>query len=188
MLPLVLLLVLGVVEVGFALLDQQVVTKLTREGSNLISRDTVSRRMRRPRMQTMASRPVNFANGSRMIFSVLQEGRDDRDGQLQQDHPVPALRVRELHGLEQADHAGGGSFSGAPDYEAVNSDTNTGLQVTNVPANLVAVPGGYDLRHRDLHAAHADHAVRPASASRCRRSSIRSPTFSAGGCARFPQR
>ena len=31
-LPLVLLIVLGVVEVGFALLDQQVVTKLTREG------------------------------------------------------------------------------------------------------------------------------------------------------------
>ena len=39
-LPLVLLIVLGVVEVGYALLDQHVVTKLTREGSNLISRDT----------------------------------------------------------------------------------------------------------------------------------------------------
>ena len=38
--PLVLVLVLGVIEVGYALLDQHVVTKLTREGSNLISRDT----------------------------------------------------------------------------------------------------------------------------------------------------
>ena len=97
MLPLVLLIVLGVVEVGFALLDQQVVTRLTREGSNLISRDT-SLADAATAMQTITSRPVNFANGSKMIFSVLQEGRDDRDAQLQPDHPVSALRVRELHG------------------------------------------------------------------------------------------
>ena len=31
---------LGVVETSYGLLDQHVVTKLTREGSNLISRDT----------------------------------------------------------------------------------------------------------------------------------------------------
>ena len=37
--PLILLVALGVVEVSYALLDQHVVTKLTREGSNLISRD-----------------------------------------------------------------------------------------------------------------------------------------------------
>ena len=39
-LPLLMVLVLGVVEVSYALLDQHVVTKLTREGSNMISRDT----------------------------------------------------------------------------------------------------------------------------------------------------
>jgi hypothetical protein len=38
--------------------------------------------------------------------------------------------------------AGTGSFGPAPDYQAVNSDTNTGLRVTNVPANLIAVRGG----------------------------------------------
>ena len=34
--PLILVVALGVVEVGYALLDQHVITKLTREGSNLL--------------------------------------------------------------------------------------------------------------------------------------------------------
>ena len=38
-LPFLMVIVLGVVEVGYALLDQHVVTKLAREGANLISRD-----------------------------------------------------------------------------------------------------------------------------------------------------
>ena len=40
LMPLILVVALGVIEFGYALLDQHVVTKLTREGSNLISRDT----------------------------------------------------------------------------------------------------------------------------------------------------
>ncbi|MGH8638270.1 MAG: hypothetical protein ACREUZ_14140, partial [Burkholderiales bacterium] len=38
--------------------------------------------------------------------------------------------------------AGSGSFGSAPNYEAANSDNNTGLRVTNVPSDLVAVRGG----------------------------------------------
>ena len=34
------------------------------------------------------------------------------------------------------------AFGGPPNYEAVNSDNNTGLQVTNVPANLITPRGG----------------------------------------------
>ena len=47
---------LGVVEVGYALLDQHVVTKLTREGSNLISRD-VTLQDAATAMQSMTTRP-----------------------------------------------------------------------------------------------------------------------------------
>ena len=36
----------------------------------------------------------------------------------------------------------GGSFGGAPDYQAVNSDNDTGLRVTSLPASLIAVNGG----------------------------------------------
>ena len=62
-LPFVLVLALGVIEVGYALLDQHVVTKLAREGSNLISRDT-SLADAATAMRNMSSRPVNFNNGS----------------------------------------------------------------------------------------------------------------------------
>jgi hypothetical protein len=45
-------------------------------------------------------------------------------------------------GSSQLATRGGGSFRGAPDYEAVNADSNTGLQVTTVlPVALAADPG-----------------------------------------------
>ena len=39
-LPFLVVLVLGLTELGYALLDSHIVTKLTRESSNLISRDS----------------------------------------------------------------------------------------------------------------------------------------------------
>ena len=71
--PLVVVVALGVIEVGYALLDQHVVTKLTREGSNLISRDTTIDDAVTA-MRSMTTRPVDFATRSRVIFSVLKKG------------------------------------------------------------------------------------------------------------------
>ena len=70
-LPLVLVLALGVIEVSYALLDQHVVTKLTREGSNLISRDS-SLADTGTALRNMSSRPVDFATSARVIFSVIK--------------------------------------------------------------------------------------------------------------------
>ena len=70
-LPLIVVVALGVVEVSYALLDQHIVTKLTREGSNLISRNT-SLGDAATAMRTMSSRPVNLDDGSRLIFSVIR--------------------------------------------------------------------------------------------------------------------
>jgi Flp pilus assembly protein TadG len=72
-LPLVLVVALGVIEFGYALLDQHVVTKLTREGSNLISRDTTIDDAI-ALMRSMSTRPVDFSTRSRVIFSVLKKG------------------------------------------------------------------------------------------------------------------
>ena len=140
-LPLVLLIVLGVVEVGFALLDQQVVTKLTREGSNLISRDT-SLQDAATAMRTISSRPVNFDNGSKLIFSVLRKGATTGSANYNRIILYQRYEFGTYTGSSKLTTAGGGSFRGAPDYEANNADSNTGLQVTNVPANLVTDPGG----------------------------------------------
>jgi Flp pilus assembly protein TadG len=141
-LPLVLMIVLGVVEVGFALLDQQVVTKLTREGSNLISRDT-SLLDATTALRATASRPVNLDNGSsKLILSVLMKGATTGSANYNKMILYQRYVYGSYPGTSKLVTAGSGSFGAAPDYVAVNSGTNTGLQVTNVPANLVQSPGG----------------------------------------------
>jgi len=140
-LPIFLVIVLGIVEVGYALLDQHVVSKLSREGSNLISRD-ITLQDATSAMKTMNTRPVNFDNGSRLILSVIKKvatvGSPNYDKMI--------LYQRAEYGSFAAASAlttkGTVSFGGPPNYEAPNSDTNTNLQLTNAPANLIVVSGG----------------------------------------------
>jgi hypothetical protein len=133
--PFVLVLVLGVVEVGYATLDQHVVSKLTREGSNLISRDT-SLADAAAAMSSMSSRPVNFDDGSsKVIFSVVKKVATEGSN----NYNKAVLYQRYVYGT----YAGasmlnnsGGAFGTAPQFEAVNSDNDTRLQVTNVPSTM----------------------------------------------------
>jgi Flp pilus assembly protein TadG len=140
--PVVIVLVLGVVELGMALQDQHLITKLTREGSNLISRDTTVQDAATA-MRAMTSRPVNFDDGSsRIIFSVIKRGATTGTPNFDKMVLYQRYAYGTYSGTSQIRIAGSGSFGGAPDYEAANSDSNTGLQVTNLPANLVSVQGG----------------------------------------------
>jgi len=141
MLPLVIALVLGVVELSYALLDQHVVTKLTREGSNLISRNT-SLQSAATVLTSMSTRPVNFSGGSsKLIFSVIR--RIDTTGATNFGRDVLYQRYEYggALGNSQLTTAGSGSFGGAPEYQANNPDTDTSLRVTNLPANFL-VNGG----------------------------------------------
>ena len=70
-LPLLILIAFGVVEVSYVLFDQHIVTKLTREGSNLISRNTTLGDAMTA-MRTMSSAPVDLDDQSRIIFSVVR--------------------------------------------------------------------------------------------------------------------
>jgi hypothetical protein len=138
--PILVIVALGVVDVGNALLNQHIVTKLTREGSNLISRDT-DLIDAATALRMMASGPVDFNNGSTVIFSVLKRGATT--GTPNYDRLI--LYQRYTMGTLAATSAistGGGSFGGPPNFEAANSDHDTRLRVTNLPSNLVAVPGG----------------------------------------------
>jgi hypothetical protein len=140
-LPLALIMVLGVIEVGYALLDQHVVTKLTREGSNLISRD-VTLLDAGVAMQTMVTRPVDFTNGSRLIFSVLK--KVSTTGAVNYDRIILYQRheVGTLAASSTLQTAGVGAFGSAPEFTAINSDNDPNLQITNLPANLDIVRGG----------------------------------------------
>jgi hypothetical protein len=140
-LPFLVVLVLGVTELGYALLDSHIVTKLTRESSNLISRD-MSIQDAATAMTTMSSRPVNFADGSsKIIFSVVR--KVDTVGAA--NYGVPVLYQRYVYGSYSGTSAlltsGTGSFGGAPDYQASNADGDTRLQVTNLP-NAASMPLG----------------------------------------------
>jgi Flp pilus assembly protein TadG len=139
-LPLLCLMVLGVVELSYALLHQHVVTRLSREGSNLISRDTTLQDAATA-MTNMASQPVNFATNSRVIFSVIK--RVATVGASNYDKDV--LYARYQYGALSAASAlttrGSGSFGAAPDYQAMNSDNDTSLQLTSLPVGLNVIGG-----------------------------------------------
>lgn len=141
-LPLLLLLALGVVEVGYALLDHHVITKLAREGSNLISRDT-SLQDAATAMRNLSSRPVNLDNGSRLIFSVIKKGATTGTANFDKEILYQRYEYGTLAGVTSAIRTkGSGSYRGAPDYEAINSDSNANLQIANMPVTLNLVRGG----------------------------------------------
>ena len=141
-LPVLLIVAFGVIEVGYALLDHHVVTKLAREGSNLISRDT-SLQDAVTAMKSMSTRPVDFNQDARMIFSVIRRVATVGSNNYDKDILYQRHEYGSLGGVSSAlTTLGNGNFQGAPDYVAVNSDNDTNLQITNLPANLVVPLGG----------------------------------------------
>src|SRR5690242_1383120 len=72
-LPIVMMVSLGVVDVSYAILHQHVVSRITREGANLISRD-VSLLDASTALKSMSTKPVDFTDGSQLILSVLKKG------------------------------------------------------------------------------------------------------------------
>jgi len=135
LLPLLVLLALGVIELSYALLDLHVVTSFSREGSNLISRNT-SLQDAVTAMRQMTSRPINLEDGSsKIIFSVVRRistpgaGNYDRDILYQRFEYGTLAATSRLTG-------GGGAFGNAPDYQALDPDNDSGLRVGSLPVTL----------------------------------------------------
>jgi len=150
-LPVLLVVVLGLVEVSWALYDQHVLTKMSREGSNLISRD-VTLQDAANALKNMAARPVNLPSNSKVIFSVIMNPAITGTT----NYGTPILYQRYEYGsIAGTSHLniGGGSFSGAPDYTATNPNGDTGLRVTNLPAS-VSVPIGGMLYVTEIYSNH----------------------------------
>lgn len=140
-LPLFLIIVLGIVEVGYALIDQHVTTRMTREGSNLISRD-VKLTDAATALRAMTTRPINFDDGSsKVILSVLKRGETTGTTNYDKIFLYQRYEFGTYPGTSKLTTRGSGSFS-PPNYEAANSDGNSGLQLTSGPANIVGVQGG----------------------------------------------
>ncbi|HEY2432655.1 MAG TPA: TadE/TadG family type IV pilus assembly protein [Vicinamibacterales bacterium] len=138
-LPLLVIVVLGVVEVSYALLDQHVVTKLTREGSNLISRD-VSLGAAASALKAMSSRPVDFDTHSKVIFSVVRRGATTGTSNFDKDILYERYEYGALSATSVLQTRGSTTF-GAPDYQATNPDSDTNLQLTGLPSGLTVGTG-----------------------------------------------
>jgi hypothetical protein len=139
-LPVILLMVLGLVDLGWALLDQHVVTRLAREGSNLISRD-VSLQDAVTAIKNMSTRPVDLDNGSKIIFSVIKKGGTIGTANYNRDVLYQRYEYGTLPAQSVLSTAGSGSFGSGPNYEAANSDNDTSLRVTNMPVAIGSAGG-----------------------------------------------
>jgi hypothetical protein len=93
-------------------------------------------------MTSMSARPVDFSTRSKVIFSVLKKGATTGTANYDQIFLYQRHEYGSLANGSKLATRGGGTFSGPPDYQAANADSNTGLQVTNVPANLITSRGG----------------------------------------------
>lgn len=141
-LPLLTLLALGLIELSSALLDQHVVARLAREGSNLISRDTTLQDAIAA-MRSMSARPVNFDDGtSRLVLSVIKNVQTAGAANFNTNILYQRVEYGTLaSAASQLQTRGTGSFGGAPDYQANNSDNDTSLQITNLPTGLLTAGG-----------------------------------------------
>jgi Flp pilus assembly protein TadG len=140
-LPFLTLLMLGLFELSSALLDQHVVTRLAREGSNLTSRDTTLADTVTA-LSGMTTRPVNFSDGSStVILSVLKNVATTGTANYNKAILYQRFKYGTLSAASQLSTLGSGSFGSAPDYQANNSDNDTNLQVTNLPAGLLTLGG-----------------------------------------------
>jgi Flp pilus assembly protein TadG len=138
-LPLLLLLSLGVVETSNALMSQHVITKIAREGSNMISRET-KLSAAGTALQSMSANTATFNSSTKVIFSVLmrsQTGSNNGFLVLYQRYEFgnASLGTSQLNGS--------GTFNSANDYTANNPNSDAGLRVTNAPSGIAA--GGGDM-------------------------------------------
>ena len=138
-LPLLLLLVLGVIEVGYALYENHQIIKLAREGSNLISRQSTLQEAETA-LLAATTPPITFNQDGKLILSVVRLGTGG--GNLNR----PIIAQRRVIGTLSAGSVLGdpdpSAYNGAPNYVAQNADNDTRIRIAGaLPNGLTLVAG-----------------------------------------------
>jgi Flp pilus assembly protein TadG len=142
-LPLMLLMVLGVIEVGYALYVDHLIAKLGREGSNMISRQTYIQDAESA-LLAGSSAPLNLNSATgKIIFSVVTTGSAGaNNGKI---IIIKRRTVGTLTGKSAVDGTTSppaSSYNGAPDYTAKDSNNDTAIQgATTLPNGMVLGAG-----------------------------------------------
>jgi len=137
-LPILMALVLGVIEFGYALFQIQLVTSMAREGSNLIARQ-VTINDAEAALQTMSGL-VRFDANSTLIFSVVRLGVGGANNNVPiivQRHSVGAFAASSVLGDPPQSE-----YEGSPDYNALDPDNDESIRVSGtLPNGLTLTPG-----------------------------------------------
>jgi hypothetical protein len=90
----------------------------------------------------MSTAPVDFTDGSQLVLSVLKKG--SVVGTANYDKVVLYQRysIGTIGAASTLTTAGNGAFGPAPDFRALNSDTDANLRITNLPGNVIMSTGG----------------------------------------------
>jgi hypothetical protein len=137
-LPILMALVLGVIEFGYALFQVQLVTSMAREGSNLIARQ-VTINDAEAALQTMSGL-VRFDANSTLILSVVRLGVGGANNNVPiivQRHSVGAFAASSVLGDPPQS-----AYQGSPDYNAYDPDNDGSIRVSGVlPNGFTLTPG-----------------------------------------------
>ena len=139
--PVLLVLIFGVLEVGWALFQSNVIRGYVRESSNLISRNRSFQEAENAITSSSDSGgPVRIGAGeadSRMILSVVTLGSGGTNNNrviILQRHQIGNLNATSVLGTPPQ-----GAYGGAPDYVAKNPTNDSSIRVGG------ALPNGYVL-------------------------------------------
>jgi hypothetical protein len=138
-LPLLIIMVVATFEVGFLLYQDHVVKKLAREGANLLSR-AVSMADIETVIEGAHPYPGgNFVDNGKLILSVVRLGTSGTN----EDEPI--ITQRHVIGDAAGDSALGnvpaGSYTGAPNYNAVDPADDTSIRPSALPNGLTVSAG-----------------------------------------------
>jgi hypothetical protein len=140
-LPILLLIVIGVIEIGYALFQVQVITNLAREGSNLISRNHTIGEASTAIDQATTTGPVRIGPDAKVVFSVVTLGTTGANANqpiIVQRHSIGSLTVPSKIGEPPES-----SYNPARDYQATNPNDDANIRVSG------PLPNGLRLTSRE---------------------------------------
>jgi len=152
-LPLVLVLVLGIIEVSYALFENHIIIKLTREGSNLISRGTkLGHADIDSWLLSGTNAPVAFNAKGKLVLSVIKLG----DAGANLDRPIISHRrvVGTLSANSVLGNPPSSSYSGTPDFAAVNPNNDSNIRIMGALPNSLTLTDGESVYVTEIYMRH----------------------------------
>ena len=157
-LPLMLTLVLGIIEVGYALYENHIIITMAREGSNLISRQSTMDEAEGA-IGAASSGPVNLSNDGKLIFSVVRFGTGGANlnqAIISQRRAVGTISANSILGDPPTS-----AYNGGPNYTAKNPDNDLSIRVSGSLPNGLTLMAGQSFYITEIYTTH--EAITPFS-------------------------